>query len=89
MHNPKSGVRANQWQYCDYDGHGALDLIVGVGDWSDYGWDNAFDKQGRWMRGPLHGYVYLIRNTGTAGDPQYGKAEKISAAGKPMDVYTG
>jgi len=87
VHSPKEGVRANQWQYCDYDGDGDLDLIVGVGDWSDYGWDNAFDKQGRWTRGPLHGYVYLIRNTGAAGVPQYGKAEKIFAAGKPMDVY--
>jgi hypothetical protein len=87
VHNPKSGVRANQWQYCDYDGDGALDLVVGVGDWSDYGWDNAFDKQGRWTRGPLHGYVYLIRNTGTTENPQYGKAQKILAAGKPVDVY--
>jgi len=87
VHSPKEGVRANQWQYCDYDGDGALDFIVGVGEWSDYGWDNVFDKQGRWTRGPLHGYVYLIRNTGTAGDPQYGRAEKISAAGKPVDVY--
>jgi len=87
VHSPKSGVRANQWQYCDYDGNGALDLIVGVGDWSDYGWDNAFDKQGQWTRGPLHGYVYLIHNTGTTEKPQYVKAEKISAGGKPVDVY--
>jgi hypothetical protein len=87
VHNPKGGVRANQWQYCDYDGDGKLDLIVGVGDWSDYGWDNAFDKQGRWTRGPLHGYVYLIRNKGTSENPQYGKAQKVSAAGKPVDVY--
>jgi hypothetical protein len=87
VHSPESGVRANQWQYCDYDRDGVLDLIVGVGDWSDYGWDNAFDKQGRWTRGPLHGYVYLIRNMGTTENPQYGKAQKILAAGKPVDVY--
>jgi hypothetical protein len=87
VHNPENGVRANQWQYCDYDGDGALDLVIGIGDWSDYGWDNAFDKQGRWTRGPLHGCVYLIRNEGTTENPQYGKPQKISAAGKPVDVY--
>lgn len=87
VHDSKSGVRANQWQYCDYDGDGALDLIVGVGDWDEYGWENAFDNQGRWTRGPLHGYVYHIRNKGTNENPQYGKAQKISAGGKPVDVY--
>ena len=87
VHRSKERVRANQWQYCDYDGDEVLDLIVGVGDWGDYGWDNAFDNQGRWMRGPLHGYVYLIHNTGTNESPQYGKAEKILAGGKPVDVY--
>ncbi len=87
VHSSKERVRANQWQYCDYDGDGTLDLIVGVGNWSDYGWDNAFDNQGRWIRGPLHGYVYLIHNTGTNESPQYGKAEKILAGGKPVDVY--
>jgi hypothetical protein len=87
VHSSKGRVRANQWQYCDYDGDGVLDLIVGVGDWGDYGWDNAFDSRGRWVRGPLHGYVYLILNTGTNGNPQYSKAEKILAAGKPVDVY--
>lgn len=87
VHSPKGRVRANQWQYCDYDGDGVLDLIVGVGDWGDYGWDNAFDNRGRWIRGPLHGYVYLIHNTGTNEIPQYGKAKKILADGKPVDVY--
>jgi hypothetical protein len=87
VHNSKGRIRANQWQYCDYDGDDALDLIVGVGDWTEYGWDNAFDKQGRWTHGPLHGYVYLIRNTGTTEKPQYDKAQKILAAGKPVDVY--
>jgi hypothetical protein len=87
VHSSNGLIRANQWQYCDYDGNGSLDLIVGVGDWGYYGWDNAFDKQGRWTHGPLHGYVYFIRNKGTTGNPQYGKAQKVFAAGKPVDVY--
>jgi hypothetical protein len=80
-------VRANQWRYSDFDGDGRLDLIVGVGDWTDYGWDNAFDDQGRWTRGPLHGYVYLLRNTGSADRPEYAEPVKIVANGKPIDVY--
>ncbi|UCF15815.1 MAG: VCBS repeat-containing protein, partial [Phycisphaerales bacterium] len=87
VHETKGRVRANQWHYCDYDGDGVLDLIVGVGDWAEYGWDNAFDEQGRWTRGPLHGYVYLIRNKGTSERPDYTKAKKIIAGGKPVDVY--
>ena len=87
VHSTKGRIRANQWQYCDYDGDGVLDLIVGIGDWEDYGWDNAFDSEGRWTRGPLHGYVYLIRNAGTNEAPQYEKAEKIAAGGTPVDVY--
>ena len=42
---PESRLRANQWQLADFDGDGRLDLIVGVGDWADYGWDNAFDAR--------------------------------------------
>jgi len=87
FHTPKGKVRARQWKYCDYDGDGDLDLIVGVGVWSDYGWDNAFDEKGRWTRGPLHGYVYLIPNVATSGIPQYAQPRMIEAGGKAIDVY--
>jgi len=87
VHKAKGRIRANQWKYCDYDGDGDLDIIVGVGDWSDYGWDNAFDSTGRWTRGPLHGYVYLIRNDGTSQKPRYAEPEKIVAGDKAVDVY--
>jgi hypothetical protein len=64
-------VRANMWRYVDYDGNGAHDLIVGVGDGSDFVWDHAYDAQGRWRNGPLHGYIYLIENRGTDEAPDY------------------
>lgn len=90
--HPKSNVhpnrvRANQWRYVDYDGDGALDLIVGVGDWTEYGWDDAFDANGRWTRGPLRGYVYLLRNEATTAEPRYAEPVKIEADGAPVDVF--
>jgi len=80
-------VRANQWKYADYDGDGRCDLVVGVGDWTDYGWDNAFDASGAWTRGPLHGYVYLLRNKGGDGPAAYEAPVRLEAGGKPIDVF--
>lgn len=80
-------TRGNEWRYVDYDGDGVLDLIVGIGDWGDYGWDAAFNSEGEWTNGPLHGYVFLIENLGTNDKPDYAKPEKIKAEGKPIDVF--
>jgi len=80
-------IRGNQWQYCDYDGDGRADLVVGVGDWAEYGWDNAFNAEGKWTRGPLHGYVYWLRNAGSDSEPRYEKPAQVTAGGKPVDVF--
>lgn len=80
-------VRANQWRYVDYDNDGATDLLIGVGDWKEYGWDDAFDAEGNWTRGPLHGYVYLLRNTGTTEKPTYAEPTKLEAGGQLVDVF--
>ena len=80
-------VRANQWRYVDYDGDGVVDLIVGVGDWTDYGWDDAFNAQGQWTRGPLRGYVYLLRNEGSNDEPRYAQPVKLQAGGQVIDVF--
>ena len=77
------GKRFSQWKYVDYDNDGDLDIIVGIDEWSDYGWDNAFDKEGRWENGPLHGYVFLIENIGG----EYKNRGKIMAGSQPIDVY--
>ncbi len=83
----QGNIRARNWNYVDYDGDGAYDLVVGLGDWADYGWDNAFDSRGVWKNGRLHGYVYLLRNLGTTAAPKYAKPKRIQAGGRDVDVY--
>ena len=80
-------IRQNQWKLVDYDGDGALDLTVGIDFWGDYGWDAAFNRFGDWTRGPLHGYVYLMRNTGTTARPVYAEPVRVQAGGRPVDPF--
>ncbi|WP_154852188.1 FG-GAP repeat domain-containing protein [Cyclobacterium xiamenense] len=75
--------RFNQWKMVDYEGDGDLDILVGMDDWSDYGWDNAYDSTGNWVNGPLHGYVYLLENK----DGEYHNRGRLQAGGKEIDVY--
>ena len=76
-------IRFNQWKYVDYENDGDLDIVVGIQDGADYGWDNAFNEEGVWVNGPLHGLVYLFENEGGT----YRMKGKIEAGGKPIDVY--
>ena len=87
VHDSEGRVRANQWTYGNNDNDGAMDLVAGVGDWTEYGWDNTSNDRGIWMNGPLHGYVYLLRNTGTTGDSHYADLVKIRGSGEPIDVF--
>ncbi len=66
-------VRGNMWRYVDFNGDGKHDIIVGTDDWTDYGWDNAYDEAGKWMRGPLRGNIYVAINIGTNESPEYEK----------------
>lgn len=80
-------VRGNFWRYVDFDGDGKTDLLVGVDDWTEYGWDNAYDAAGKWTNGPLRGFVYLLRNTGTNEKPHYEKPVQIQAGDKPLETF--
>lgn len=80
-------VRANMWRMVDYDADGKTDIIVGVGDWTDYGWDNAWNAAGEWTNGPLRGFVYLARNVGTSAAAVYDTPIKVQAEGQPVEVF--
>ncbi|MEM8668276.1 MAG: sulfatase-like hydrolase/transferase [Planctomycetota bacterium] len=80
-------VRANQWGVVDFDGDGVEDLFASHGLWAEYGWDNAFDNDGKWTRGPLRGHVYVIRNRGTTDEPDYESPKQLMAGDKPLDVF--
>ncbi len=86
---PRSNIhagktRARMWRYVDWEGDGDQDLVIGIGDWSEYVWDQAYDAEGRWRNGPLHGWVYLIENI----DGRYSdQPVQVQAAGSPVDVY--
>tara|TARA_B100000900_G_scaffold389572_1_gene382586 strand:- start:3300 stop:5237 length:1938 start_codon:yes stop_codon:yes gene_type:complete len=83
----EGNIRAKQWKYVDYDGDGVQDLIAGVGDWTDYGWDDAFNEKGEWTNGPLRGFVFWMRNKGTDADPVYDKARQLRVGNKAVEVY--
>ncbi len=79
----KKKPRFINWKMVDYDGDGDHDLVAGIDDWLDYGWDNAFNDKGVWTNGPLHGYVYLIENQ----NGKYLNKGRIKAGGEVLDVY--
>lgn len=82
-------IRHNVWKYVDIDGDGALDIVQAAEDWSDYGWDDGYDAAGRWVHGPLHGVLYVLRNEGTTAVPRYAAPTRLLAGGVPLDQPTG
>ena len=79
--------RDDLWNPVDWDGDGKIDLLIGVSDWREYGWDDAFNENGEWTRGPLRGYVYFHRNTGTNQAPAYAPPVRLHAGGREIGLY--
>lgn len=85
---PNNHTRANMWRYVDFDGDGDHDIAIGIGDWTDLGWDHAYDSAGNWRNGPLHGYVYIVTNLGSDAEPKYSDSPyRLRAGGGEVDVY--
>ena len=43
--------------------------------------------EGKWTNGPLHGWIYFVKNTGTTAEPKYAEPKFIDAGGKRLDTY--
>ncbi|MCA8997022.1 MAG: VCBS repeat-containing protein [Planctomycetaceae bacterium] len=71
--------RANQWKLVDWENDGDLDIIVGIGVWDDYGWDDAWNEDGTWKNGPLHGFVYLVENLGKRSEERGEKRDGVDS----------
>jgi hypothetical protein len=84
---PKEKLRNFMTRMVDWDGDGLLDIIGATNDWEEYGWDRAYDENGNWTNGPLHGFVYFHKNVGTAESPQYAEGIRLEADDTPIDVY--
>jgi len=87
VHQAEGRLRARQWKLVDWEGDGDLDLVIGIGDWTDYGWDDAFNEKGEWTQGPLHGWVYLVENEGDDANPRWTASRKLEAGEEPIDVF--
>ncbi|MFT7594800.1 MAG: hypothetical protein ACI8R4_002124 [Paracoccaceae bacterium] len=76
-------------------GHG-LELFVGTDSWDDY-WPNglewndtgyrAYDAAGRWLGGPLRGFLYAFPVSGDLSNPTIRKGRRVMAGENPFEVY--
>ncbi|WP_321342337.1 VCBS repeat-containing protein [Breoghania sp.] len=97
-------VKGNEYfhlaRFVDLDGTGEMSLVVGTDCWDEY-WPNglewndagykAYDAAGRWLGGPLRGYLYTFRNHGTVREPKLARGNPVTlpvtGAERPLEVY--
>ncbi|WP_417721578.1 FG-GAP repeat domain-containing protein [Salipiger sp.] len=83
-------------RFHDIDNDGVPELIVGSDSWDDY-WPNGlewndhgyrgYDAAGRWLGGPLRGFLYAFKNRGTLAAPVLDKGRPLMAGDTPLEVY--
>lgn len=93
-------VKGNEYRHMarfhDIDGDGVAELLVGTDNWDDY-WPNglewndegyrAYDSAGRYLGGPLRGFLYAFRNEGTPANPVLARGRPLAAGDVPLEVY--
>ncbi|NTF35048.1 FG-GAP-like repeat-containing protein [Rhizobium skierniewicense] len=93
-------VKGNEYfhmaRFHDIDGDGVPELIVGSDYWDDY-WPNGlewndegyrgYDDAGRWLGGPLRGFLYAFKNTGPLSNPVLEKGRALIAGETALEVY--
>lgn len=93
-------VKGNEFyhmaRFHDIDGDGVPELVVGTDYWDDY-WPNGlewndegyrgYDAAGRWLGGPLRGFLYAFKNTGTLAAPSLEKGYPLLAGDTPLEVF--
>jgi len=94
-------IKGNEYihlaRFYDIDGDGMAELIVGTDYWDDY-WPNglewndegyrAYDDAGRWLGGPLRGYIYVFKNRGTLAAPKLEKGTALRVADMPREQFS-
>lgn len=89
---PMRHPRDHFWRWADYDGDGRSDLVVGHGDWTEFGWFDRnewwkhYNWQGVYFGALPAGRVFWLRNEGTEAAPRFAEPQAILADGRPLNV---